>query len=411
MSAKKDFYAPRSRRAKSPPNMRVLIATVTAGGGHLAAAAALEESWKKAHPEDVVECVDVLQFAAKLQRKLYTETYVKIIQHVPELYAMVFKKTDNQEKVRKISRFRRRFARSTNTGFVRYLKSFKPDVVLCTHYLPLEILCHPKDAAKAGSPLTVCIVTDFEAHAFWLEPPADFYCVAANETLESLVARGTSRENIAVTGIPIASKFSTPVDALEVRKRFGLRDDLATLLVLGGGFGLGPVADILKQLDKTEGQFQTVVVAGRNEELRRELAVQDYVHPARILGFCNNMHELMTVADLIITKPGGLTTSEALALGRPLFILNPIPGQETANSDFLLERGAAAKVNRVADLPFRLQQLFGSKKLEEMARAAKSLGHPDAAKKICEQVLRRFENRPVRESRTILYPDKKPTSG
>ena len=128
--------------------MRVLIATVTAGGGHLAAAAALEESWKKMHPADVVECVDVLKFAAKLQRKLYTETYVKIIEHAPELYALLFKKTDNHEHLRKISRFRRTFARGTNTGFIRHLKSFKPDVVLCTHYLPLEILCHPKDALK-----------------------------------------------------------------------------------------------------------------------------------------------------------------------------------------------------------------------------------------------------------------------
>lgn len=245
--------------------------------------------------------------------------------------------------------------------------------------------------AKAGSPFTVCIITDFEAHAFWLEPPADFYCVAAKETMESLVARGTCRENIAVTGIPISSKFSAPVNALEVRKRYGLRDDLCTLLVLGGGFGMGPVAEILEQLDKTEGDFQTLVVAGRNEKLRSELAVQDYLHPTRVLGFCSNMHELMTVADLIISKPGGLTTSEALALGRPLFILNPIPGQEAANSDFLLERGAAAKVNRVNDLPFRLQELIGSKKLEEMTRAAKSLGRPDAAREICDQVLRRFE--------------------
>jgi len=373
--------------------MRVLIATVTAGGGHLAAAAALEESWKALRPDDVVECVDVLRFAPKLQRKIYTETYVKIIEHVPELYAMVFKKTDNLEHVRKVSRFRRRFARSTNTGFVRYLKSFEPDIVLCTHYLPLEILCHPKDAAKAGSPFTVCIVTDFEAHAFWLEPLADFYCVAANETRESLVARGTNRESVAVTGIPISSKFSAPIDTLEVRKRYGLRDDLPTLLVLGGGFGMGPVAEILQQLDKMDGHLQVVVVAGRNEELRRDLGIQDYVHPTRVLGFCNNMHELMSVADLIITKPGGLTTSEALALGRPLFILNPIPGQESANSDFLLAQGAAAKVNRIEDLPFRLEQLIGSKKLEEMAAAAKSLGHPDAAKEICSQVLRRFENR------------------
>jgi processive 1,2-diacylglycerol beta-glucosyltransferase len=382
--------------------MRVLIATVTAGGGHLAAAAALEESWKALRPNDVVKCVDVLEFASNLYRKIYTETYVKVIAHAPELYALVFKKTDNQEQVRKMSGFRRTFARRTNKGFLRHLKLFKPDVVLCTHYLPLEILCHPEDVALGNHPLTACVVTDFEAHTFWLEPPADFYCVATDDTRESLVARGAQRENVAVTGIPISSKFSTRMDALNIRKRYGLRDDMPTLLVLGGGFGMGPVAEILEQLDKTEGDFQTLVVAGRNEELRRELAVNDYSHPTRVIGFANNMHELMAVADLIITKPGGLTTSEALALGKPIFILNPIPGQEAANSDFLLARGAAVKINRVDDLPFRLQQLLGSKKILEMARAAKSLGRPDAAKEICERVIEYFEGRSAKPKITEL---------
>jgi processive 1,2-diacylglycerol beta-glucosyltransferase len=170
-----------------------------------------------------------------------------------------------------------------------------------------------------------------------------------------------------------------------------LRDDLPTLLVLGGGFGMGPVAEILQELDKVEKPFQTLVVAGRNEELRRELASQDRKHPTHVLGFVTNMHELMTVSDLIITKPGGLTTSEALALGKPLFILNPIPGQETANSDFLLQRGAAAKVTRVEDVPYGVGQLLGSKKLAEMGAAAKALGRPSAAPDICREVLRRIK--------------------
>ena len=179
--------------------------------------------------------------------------------------------------------------------------------------------------------------------------------------------------------------------AAAVRKAYGLRDDLPTLLVLSGGFGMGPVAEILAELDKLPTPFQTLVVAGRNEELRRELAAQDRKHPTHVLGFVRNMHELMTLADLLITKPGGLTTSEALALGRPLFILNPIPGQEAANSDFLLQHGAAEKANRVEDLPYRLGQLLGSKKHTAMAKAAKELGQPAAAAAICREVVRRWE--------------------
>src|SRR5207302_3182745 len=132
-------------------------------------------------------------------------------------------------------------------------------------------------------------------------------------------------------------------------------------------------------LDKVERDFQTLVVAGRNEKLRRELACGDFRRPTRVLGFVTNMHELMAVADLVITKPGGLTTSEALAMGKPLFVLNPIPGQEAANSDFLLEHGAAAKANRLEDLPYRLEKLIGSSKLAEMAAAARALGKPQAA--------------------------------
>jgi processive 1,2-diacylglycerol beta-glucosyltransferase len=165
---------------------------------------------------------------------------------------------------------------------------------------------------------------------------------------------------------------------------------LPVLLVLSGGFGMGPVAEILAELDKAQGQFQTLVVTGRNEELRRKLAAQDRKHPTHVLGFSTNMHELMAVADLIITKPGGLTSSEALAMGKPLFILNPIPGQEAANSDFLLEHGAAAKANRVEDLPYRIGQLLGSKKLGEMGKSAKSLGRANAAQSICREVLTRM---------------------
>ena len=385
--------------------MRVLIATVTAGGGHLAAAAALEEAWRTARPHDTLEKVDVLDFASKFYRKLYVETYVKVVEHVPDFYAMMFKKTDHHEEVRKATTFRRSFAHHTNKGFVKYLKEFRPDVVLCPHYLPLEIIGHLKNKEGGMQPFTVCIVTDFEAHAFWLEPSADFYCVASEETKGSLVARGVPPGQVAVTGIPISSKFSTKFNPSETRKKYGLRDDLPVMLVLSGGFGMGPVEEILTELDKIKENFHTVVVAGRNEEMRQKICAQDRTHPTQVLGFTRNMHELMSAADLIITKPGGLTTSEALALGKPIFVLNPIPGQEAANSDFLLEHGAAVKVNRIEDLKFRLEQLLGSKKLSDMARSSKALGKPFAAGDICQAVLSNCDKRSVKPSpERVLLP-------
>jgi processive 1,2-diacylglycerol beta-glucosyltransferase len=371
-------------------HVRVLIATVTAGGGHLQAAAALEEAWTNVHPSDEVKRVDLLDLVAKLQRKVYAEGYVKLIAHAPELYELFFNKTDNPRRLRELATFRRRFAEHTNRKFVRLLQQFAPDVVLCTHFLPLEVLGALKGKRGAHHPFVVCVVTDFEAHALWMEPAVDLYCVAAEETKARLVARKVDSGRVAVTGIPIAARFSQPIDAAGVRRSRGLRDDLPTVLVLGGGFGMGPMAEILESLDSIEREFQTVVVAGRNVALRRELAAQDRRHPTHVLGFVSNMHEIMSVADMMITKPGGLTTAEALALGKPMFILNPIPGQETANSDFLLERGAAAKANRVEDLPFRIDRLLGSTKLSEMAASARALGRPGAAKTICAAVNERL---------------------
>ena len=390
--------------------MRVMIATVTAGAGHLAAAAAVEESWKMLRPEDAVETVDLLDFASRLYRQVYTRTLLKVVEDIPELYGMVFKKTDQSRDLRKLNSFRRTFAHQTNRGFVKYLKGTKPDILLCSHYLPLEILGALRIREEGPHPFCGCMVTDFEAHAFWLEPAIDLYCVAAEETKASLIARGASADKVVVTGIPIAARFSQPLDAVEIRKRYGLRDDLSTLLVLGGGFGLGPVGEILQALDGLKGHLQILVVAGRNEELRAKLAVRDWSHPTHILGFISNMQELMGISDLIITKPGGLTCSEALALGKPMCIFNPIPGQETANSDFLLERGAAVKVNRVEDLPFRVEQLLGSTKLRDMARASKILGRPDAARDVCRATLEKFPLRDpgkaqgisVRSARQVL---------
>jgi processive 1,2-diacylglycerol beta-glucosyltransferase len=371
--------------------MRVLIATVTAGAGHLQAAAALEETWRAQSPRDIVERLDVLDFTSSLYRKVYVKSYLKLVEHAPDLWAHVFKKTDDPEYVRKISRLRRTVSKLTTSKFVTRLKKFKPEVVLCTHYMPSEVVSAASREMK-HPPLLATVVTDFEAHALWMQPGVDLYFVAAEETKARLVARGLSADTVIVTGIPISQRFANIGDPAPIRKRFGLRDDLPVLLVLGGGFGMGPVVEILQQLDKLPVLTQILVVCGRNEELRREAAVIDVRHPTRVFGFVTNMHELMAVSDLVITKPGGLTTSEALALGKPIFVLNPIPGQEAANSDFLLENGAAAKANRLEDLPFRLEKLLGSTRLEELAANAKRLGRPHAAAAICREVLRRVEN-------------------
>jgi processive 1,2-diacylglycerol beta-glucosyltransferase len=372
--------------------MRVFIPTVTAGAGHLQAAFALEEAWQALRPADEVRRVDVLDYTPRWYRKIYVKGYLKLIEHAPDLYAMVFKKTDNPARIKELTRFRRRSSRVMAARFVKELVDFQPDVVLSPHYLPLEILggVMGKRRYRAKvNPCVVCIVTDFEAHALWMEPCVDLYCVAAEATKGRLLARGAREDNVVVTGIPIAMKFSAPVEAQTIRAQLGFKRDLPTLLVLSGGFGMGPVREILAELDKVDRALQVMVVCGKNEKLRKQVAAEPRRHAKQVLGFATNMHELMAAADLILTKPGGLTTSEALAMGKPLLILNPIPGQEAANSDFLLEQGAAVKINCIEDLPFKVKHLLETQKLTQLSRSARELGKAGAANTICSAALRR----------------------
>jgi processive 1,2-diacylglycerol beta-glucosyltransferase len=373
--------------------MRVLIPTVTAGAGHLQAAVALEEAWRAVRPTDEVRRVDVLDYTPRWYRKIYVKGYLKLIEHAPDLYAMVFRKTDNPLRIKELTAFRRRSSRMIAAKFVRELVAFQPEIILAPHYLPLEILggvIAKRRCPLKTKPFITCTITDFEAHALWMEPCVNLFCVAAGATKARLVARGAADENVVITGIPIAAKFSARVDDAAVRKQFGFKSNVPTLLVLSGGFGMGPVREILAELDKVERALQIVIVCGKNEKLRQQVAAVAKRHATQVLGFATNMHELMAASDLILTKPGGLTTSEALAMGKPLLILNPIPGQEAANSDFLLEQGAAVKVNCLEDLPFKLTNLLDSKKLTQMSRAAHELGRPGAATSVCAAVLERF---------------------
>jgi processive 1,2-diacylglycerol beta-glucosyltransferase len=363
--------------------MRVLIATVTAGAGHLQAAAALEEAWREFRPADEVLRSDVLAFTSALYRKSYSTGYVKVVERAPELYGLLFRKADNPALLRKVTRVRRWLAALPADKFVRHVRKFRPDLILSTHFMPPEVLGGSRTYRDQTRPPLVTVVTDFEAHALWLEPSVDTYCVATEQTAARFLARGVPAEKVRVTGIPIARRFSQPVDVPGFHKRMGWREDLPLLLVLGGGFGMGPVREVLDQVCRTELPLQVAVVCGRNEELRRSLAGRDYALPVHVLGFVSNMQELMASSVMVVTKPGGLTTAEALALGKPLLIVNPIPGQEAANSDFLLEHGAAAKVNCLEDLPFKLKEVLAVRRLKALSHAAAGLGRPDAARQVC----------------------------
>src|ERR1051326_5846094 len=202
--------------------MRILIATVTAGAGHVAAAAALEEAWRAEHSEDVVERVDLVKFFSPLHRRVVSDVYVKLLERAPELWGMVFKKTDDPNLARRLGKIKRLFPSNSRARFQRHLKQFKPDVVLCTHYSPLETLGYlrakrssKQSGMRSAGPFVVSIVTDFEAHALWMDRCVDLYCVAAEETKARLVARGARAEDIVATGMPVSARFNMKLDAAD----------------------------------------------------------------------------------------------------------------------------------------------------------------------------------------------------
>lgn len=367
--------------------MRVVIATATAGAGHLQAAEALREAWKKIRPGDSIRVVDVLNFMPAFCKKLYAEGYLKIIEHASWLFAYSFKRSDNIALLRKLNRFRRILSDLTERKFIRYLQHSRPDILLCPHFLPIQILNDLQDKLRVPRPFVACVVTDFSAHAFWIEPGVDLFCVGAAETKKSLVRRGVSENKIVITGIPISSKFRIGSNKTRIRKKFGIPKGVPVILLLSGGFGVGPMEKVLKFLDRMPESIYVIVVTGRNIALKRKLGLHSWNQPVTIFGYVRNINELMAVCSVVITKPGGLTVSEALASGKPMLLLPPIPGQEIPNSNYLLKYGAALQIKNLKHLPIQLRFLLKKNTLSSMTRAAKALGQPKAASAICRKVL------------------------
>lgn len=366
--------------------MKILIAMVTAGAGHAQAGAALEEAWRQLRPRDTVRRVDVLDYTPAPYRKAYSRGYVKLIEHAPELYGRFFRKSDDARLMAKAVPLRRGVARLAARRFLSFVKTFGPRVILCPHFLPLEAL-GSVSRWKGRRPFVGSIVTDFEAHALWMEPVVDHYFVAMPHTRTRLVARGVPDDKVSATGIPVSQRFVKAPSRTAARAALGLNSKGPVVLALGGGFGMGPMKEILMGLARVSRPIQILAVAGKNAALEKALRSLPHRHATRVFGFVDNMQDLMAAADLIVSKPGGLTTSESLALGRPLLIVDPIPGQEEANSDFLLEHGAASKINRLEDLPGRVSELIRGARLAAMARAARRLGRLRAAEDICRKVL------------------------
>jgi processive 1,2-diacylglycerol beta-glucosyltransferase len=365
---------------------RLLLLSVSAGAGHVRAAQALEAAAKLARPPITATHLDLLTLVPKDFKKLYGEQYIKLVEKLPQLWSFLYSKSDRPTRDSLIGRLKRAAEKLNTRKLDAELERLAPDAILCTHFLPAELLSRRRARMTADQrsklpPLWVQ-VTDFDVHALWVHPNVDRYCVASEEVAYRLADRGVPRERISVTGIPVMPQFSAPLERAACARELGIAPDKFTVLMMAGGAGVGSLDELAQRLLGLSHDMQLVALAGRNAQLLQRLQRVAKQHPGRLfpLGFTTTVERVMTAADLVVTKPGGLSVSECLAKQRPMVLVSPIPGQEERNADYLLESGAAVKAVDGATLTFKVSQLLAEpRRLVAMSAAAARIGRPQAA--------------------------------
>jgi processive 1,2-diacylglycerol beta-glucosyltransferase len=369
---------------------RILIVSASVGGGHIRAAQALERAFADLGAARDVRHIDALDFTNKVFRNVYAKSYFDLISATPDLIAWLYDRLDTPWRN---ERLRLALSKLNTRPLVRLLEQYQPDVLVCTHFLPAEIISWLK-ASERISCRQAIVVTDFDAHAMWLCRHYEHYFVALDETRAYLASLGVIPERVSVTGIPIDPVFSIRKDKGEMRRKHGLAADKLTILVSAGGFGVGPIKTMLTALRQLRHPSQILAICGRNEELRRELerlndgTTANNSVSVKVIGFTTEIDEFMAASDLVVGKPGGLTSSEALARGLIFVVVNPIPGQEERNADHLLEEGAALRCNNLPVLAYKIDQLIDDpRRLSAMQSAAHRMARPRAAYDIVNKLL------------------------
>lgn len=366
----------------------ILILTASAGAGHLMAAQAIAEALRGRLADRDVEVIDVLERSTGLFRTVYARGYVVMVNRLPSLMGYLYRVTDRPGSGL-AERARVGFQQLSNRRLVRDLLRRPPALIINTHFLPAEIVARLRKSRRLDCPQFV-VTTDFETHRIWMQEPAERYYTATRRGKAYLCRCGVEAERVSVTGIPVRRGFQARADRDGIRRREGLDRERPVVLLLCGGFGVGPTRSLFRQLLAIDDDVQIVAIAGRNEPMRRDLDELASVSrkSVRVIGYTDRICDWMAAADLLISKPGGLTASEALAAGLPIVIVNPIPGPELRNSDYLLEKGAAVKVNNVAMLSQTVVGLLRNRpRLEALRQTALRIARPGAAERIADDAI------------------------
>lgn len=362
--------------------MKIFIVYASAGAGHFKAAEAVYNYIKDNCKEIEVSLNDILKESNPIFRFNYSWGYSHLITNMPLFWQFAFWVTYNKE-LRFITRPLASLVNRINTqNFAKILIRQNPDFIISTHFLPSEIAANLKKSGKITSKL-ITVITDFQVHPFWLEPQTDMYVVASGFTKKILVSEGVKENTVMVFGIPVHPKFLEKHNRGSLCEKLAISKDKFTVLIVTGSYGIGPIEEIVDLLHK---DVQILVVCARNKSLYDRLKEKNY-QDVGVFGFIDNIQELMAVSDIIVTKPGGLSISESLAMDLvPVFIC-PIPGQETSNIEVLNSYG----IGTLARNPLELEKIVldykeHPDKLNAEKERIKEVKKPHASEELCDVV-------------------------
>lgn len=359
--------------------MRALILSVSAGGGHKHAAFALKDYILKFEPTSEVKILDTIKYINPILNKVLIGGYLNTLKVNPSLFGKIYRFTENTDKTDGISSFKNKLTEIMAHKISSAIKKFKPDVIICTHWYPVEMVSKLKQKKKLNAPI-VCIITDYAPHSFWIYPQVDSYIVSNNDMIEEMVNRGINRTSIFDFGIPVSSDFFAKYDRNDTLKELNLDTNKKVVLIMGGSLGMGSISAIYSQIANSTKNIQVIVVAGNNKKLYTKLMLISETANAntKILGFTKDINKYMQCSDILITKPGGLTISEALICEIPLVLFSPIPGQEEKNEEFLLKHNLAISIGDGTNCRKKIEELLcSSETLELMKRNCSKFSKPN----------------------------------
>ncbi len=373
--------------------MKVMLLSVSAGYGHHATAKALSDMLSAKGAE--VETLDVYQYISRAVQKTIDKGYLFSSKHMPELYRLVYALAENHGTtyfdMSKLNMLNIVNALGS-TRFHHILGEFAPDVIVCTHVFAAQLMNEMTRRGMVSAPV-IGVVTDYTIHPFWEDVPLVRYIVTASELLTQLAAkRGINPNRILPFGIPIHPKFNSQIAKADACMQLGLDSAQPTLLMMGGSMGYSNSKRLIRQLSVLGMPLQILAVCGNNKKQYQQLLdlLEDWDSPCTLhpYGFVDNVEVMMSAADCIITKPGGLTVSEALAKNLPMILVDPIPGHEERNVEFLVNNGMAALVTRTFSLEEAIYHLYKNPvRLRTVRETMEAVSHPDATERLTEFVL------------------------